>query len=420
MKTSLLSALIVALMVAKAQAVVLHDDDMPADRPPEAAVGRWNSNASCVAVGREWVITTGHQGGSVGSIVTLAGVSYVVSEIHDSDYDFRLARIRHLDGRSACLTEYADLSFESATLPGQECILGGYGKGRGTPVVGKRRVVCGYSWAGSSNTVLRWGTNTIDFVLGNFLHADFDAADAADATSHEAALASWDSGGGWFVRDAETERWQVVGLAAGVSRSDESRFSPPDRIYAVRTSLCAGWAQTIIDNAEPLSLSVLADLDRDWVYQNATATTGGRHKVVLALLVEDDPYGNSTYQVIVTQVGGPGAVTIESTDDPLVWLIGGGNVNTEAPGDVVLAISVEGIECGGTGSAECLLTVRLLGDIDGNGVAEPDDLSLLTNALNGTPDPALDPAAFDLDADGAIQPSDVLPMVSILNGQPVP
>ena len=71
-------ALLAAFSVA--HGVVLHNSSMPTDRPADVIVGRWGSNASCVAVGDDYIATTRHQGGGVGTTVVLGGVSYRVAE----------------------------------------------------------------------------------------------------------------------------------------------------------------------------------------------------------------------------------------------------------------------------------------------------------------------------------------------------
>lgn len=67
-----------------------------------------------------------------------------------------------------------------------------------------------------------------------------------------------------------------------------------------------------------------------------------------------------------------------------------------------------------------VVTVRHLGDVDGNGAAEPGDVTLLIMALNGSPPTGYDGHAFDLDANGAVEPGDVAMLIIILNGQEVP
>ena len=92
----------------------------------------------------------------------------------------------------------------------------------------------------------------------------------------------------------------------------------------------------------------------------------------------------------------------------------------DAVGDVQLDITVTGVDVGGEGQTTATLTVRLLGDIDGNGAPEPADVSVLIMKLNGVPPPGYHDNAFDLDGNGAAEPGDVQILMNILNGLPVP
>ena len=59
---------------------------------------------------------------------------------------------------------------------------------------------------------------------------------------------------------------------------------------------------------------------------------------------------------------------------------------------------------------------HILGDVDGNGGAEPGDVSLLINKLNGLGNGGLHDNAFDVDANGGAEPGDVSILINVLNG----
>ena len=170
--------------------------------------------------------------------------------------------------------------------------------------------------------------------------------------------------------------------------------------------------------SDPLTVS--AQLDVDWVYQNTPLTTQDRHMATLTISVDADPNGNSQYTTLVTKLSGPGDVTCQATGDPLVWEIVGSRRGEGSTGEVTLEVLVTGLDVGGEGSTTRILTVRLLGDVDGNGAPEPGDVQLLINKLNGIPTPGYDDRAFDLDANGGAEPGDVQVLMNILNGLPVP
>src|SRR6478672_1424280 len=68
----------------RTRAVIIHpEDDATAGtipRPTGNVVGQWSTNASCVAIRPNYVLTTRHQGGGVGTTVTFGGTQYVVAE----------------------------------------------------------------------------------------------------------------------------------------------------------------------------------------------------------------------------------------------------------------------------------------------------------------------------------------------------
>jgi len=430
----------VAMAATQAWGVVVHVDVTPSDKPDDAVVGRWGTATTCVAVGPEWVVAATHQGGGVGTTVTLGGTAYVVTEVYDSGYDFRLARVARPDGSRAALAHYVALSHDPVSLVGRKVVVAGYGRSRGAPLVGNDGAVYGYLWGTAG--ILRWGTNTVDAVYGNFLVADFDPPPAKPLSTTaplpdslvstgrivgtprtlktlevesdgEAALASGDSGGGWFARHPETGRWEMVGLSVSVSRDGASWFNPPDCMYAIRSSLCAAWAEAIMAAATPLTVTAATDVG--WVYENAPLTTLNRHDAVLVVSVTGDPF-NTAYAVTVEQTGGSGRVVVEPTEDPMVWIVRGGTAESAAAGNVVLTIAVCGLDAGGQGQTTCSLTVRRLGDVDNNGGIEPTDLSILVNYLNGQQPPGYDPRAFDLDGNGGAEPTDEAILIDRLNG----
>ena len=98
----------------------------------------------------------------------------------------------------------------------------GRGTQRGNPVfVGTDSHLGGWAW-GTYDYVLRWGTNVVgsifsDPTYGKLLRAPFDA----NAGPNEAHLSSGDSGGGVFVLNTSTNRWEF----AGVNLSVDGPFS---------------------------------------------------------------------------------------------------------------------------------------------------------------------------------------------------
>ena len=258
----------VFILTAHTNAVILHPQGQPGpewiDRPHPNTVGRWGSNASCVVVAPNYVITTRHQGGSESTIVTIAGSTYTIDQIWTHpDFptaDFRLAKLH-----SANLVHYTiPYSLETdEDETKQSVVIGGYGMGAGAALQ-TDEITYGYLWDGSDNTTQRWGTNTVDSMQDNstmgpftsdILIADFDELDKNLPEDFQCALAAYDSGGGWFIKVNDT--WKVAGLSRAVERLDESwfrnstnpRIPDPDYFDAVRISSYADW---IIEMTAPI------------------------------------------------------------------------------------------------------------------------------------------------------------------------
>jgi len=257
--------------------LVLHPDGEPnlaswTARPYDDVVGRWGNNASCVAVSRNSVITTRHQGGGTEKIVTIGGQAYEIEQIwNHSSADLRLAKLRN-----ANLIHFVDV-YAGAGEVGLEIVLGGFGWGRGAALQAMGKTY-GYEWLSSGNAMQRWCTNIVEAdsigASGGFsshvIIADFDGTGEGESSVYEGIPAMYDSGGGWFVYD--TDRWMVAGLTRAVSVHYEpghegdpayqlyeswfrDRAMPnkplPDYMDAVRVGSYANWImQTIPPVAE--------------------------------------------------------------------------------------------------------------------------------------------------------------------------
>ena len=247
-------------------AIVLHEGTTePTVRPEDEAVARWGTNASCVVVAPNHVITTLHQGGGVGLSIDHDGDPatdpYIVAEIFEhGQADLRVARLVDAGGADATLSYTIDPNM-GTDEDDYDAVIGGYGKGRGDNLI-SGDIHYGYEWAGNGNTTLRWGENAItndtsgnsDGYVTNVLYADFDRAGAPSALPGEAATGEYDSGGGWFINvgTRKAPDWRVAGLARGVAHFGESWFRQPsgdppgDYFDAVRISSYADWVNGIL------------------------------------------------------------------------------------------------------------------------------------------------------------------------------
>lgn len=280
-------AVLLCLDTRLALSVILHPDGEPnlatwTDRPDLNVVGRWGSNASCVAVSSNCVITVRHAGGGIGTLVRIGGRTYTVARVWNcGTADLRIAELY-----GANLTSFVSI-YENTDEIGKEIVVGGYGKGRGA-ILQNSGITYGYGWDSAYNTTLRFGTNklndtqnnsTIGAYTSDIVIADFDGLGEGESTTYESALAGFDSGGGWFIKVGSA--WQVAGLSRAVEthyeqghegdpnyliyeswfrNRDDPSVLAPDYLDAVRVSSYAAWILGTIPPRLPGDLT-----GDDWV-----------------------------------------------------------------------------------------------------------------------------------------------------------
>lgn len=178
---------------------------------------------------------------------------------------------------------------------------------------------------------------------------------------------------------------------------------------------------TVVNDGEnivrPLTIAVNV---ADWVYLNARHTTEERHRIPLSVeIIDDNGNQNTSYVVTVTQTGGTGLVMVDpdSDPDPLVIDVIGGYMSATVnnSGAAELKVVVTG-DKGGVAIETVTITVRRLGDVNGNGLVEPNDKSALNNRLNGVIMNNIESRAFDINADGYIEPNDQSLLNNLING----
>lgn len=229
-------------------------------------------DSSAVYIGNGCVLTANHT--NAPTSVILDGVGYSVDpsfpSIAFTPTDLRLYRIKNPPALPLVpLPDVADVDTLKA------CTLIGWGKGKGSQVMGK-----GWTWGGTltddDTKTKRWGTNTTTSVTDPFpywgiysyetLRIEFNSA------TNEATAAMSDSGGGVFQKFGTT--WKLSGILTvatydGVTYPNGNSFyNPPYPTYAVRLKNIAGkfryhqWKQ---DKGIPEATSALADSDGDGI-----------------------------------------------------------------------------------------------------------------------------------------------------------
>jgi len=133
------AVLLLLIQSTDLSALVLHPDDDPnaswMDRPHPAVVGRWGSNASCVAIAPDYVLTRNHQGGGINTTVYFDSILYKANEEWRvpaglASADLRVCRIETTNGEPANLCHYTPPLTGPIDI-GTEVVLGGFGDGRG-------------------------------------------------------------------------------------------------------------------------------------------------------------------------------------------------------------------------------------------------------------------------------------------------
>ena len=263
-RVGILLAVAMALMATPARALVEHPNTIAypnseeppliSDRPPDAVVGWWSDNASAVAIGPNYIVTTCHQLRGVGATVNFGGTDYTVAEVFQhAKADLRICRITTTGGDDANLTSYVGYNTSQAEA-NQTAVMGGFGFGRGTahPTY--------YDWAWTDNKTERWGQNYVEYPTSTsdpasfssqLLVARFDNYGTANWVPYEACVAKGDSGGGWFLKNPGGQ-WVVAGLSRGVTHAAvgqawflASGGDSPDLMDSVRLSSYTAW----LDNA---------------------------------------------------------------------------------------------------------------------------------------------------------------------------
>jgi len=232
-----IGVLVVLHGTTPAQAIILHPGAEPnlvtwTDRPADDVVGRWGSNASCVAIARNCVVTTRHQGGGASTSVRIAGVTYSIAQIwNHPTADLRLVRLY-----GANLAEFVD-PYAKTDESSKEAVIGGYGVGNGLSLE-TGGIVYGYEWGDSASRTLRFATNRIENpvsdsnmppYISDIVVADFDDPARDFPTTYECIPAVHDSGGGWFINDNGT--WKLSALSRAVEQHyEEGHENDPNYI----------------------------------------------------------------------------------------------------------------------------------------------------------------------------------------------
>jgi len=215
------------VVTAPSKAVILYGTDDPSintNAPTgELAGSGWQyeglfSGFMGTVIASNYFLTANHIGGNVGEFFFFNGNLYTTTAVfRDTASDLAVWQVAGTFPIRAPL-----YSSPVGTEVNLRLVVFGRGTQRGDPVfVGTDSHVGGWAW-GTYDYVQRWGTNVVSSVFsdptyGKLLRVPFDA----NAGPNEAHLSSGDSGGGVFVLNTSTNRWEF----AGVNLSVDGPFS---------------------------------------------------------------------------------------------------------------------------------------------------------------------------------------------------
>ena len=206
------------VLIVPSKAVILYGTDDPSANTTaptgELAGSGWQyegqfSGFLGTVIASNYFVTANHIGGNVGEQIFFNGNLYTTTAVfRDTASDLAVWQIAGTFPIEAPL--YSSAAGSEVNL---RLVVFGRGTQRGDPVfVGTDSHLGGWAW-GEYDYVLRWGTNVVGSIVndptyGKLLRAPFDA----NAGPNEGHLSSGDSGGGVFVLNTSTNRWEFAGV----------------------------------------------------------------------------------------------------------------------------------------------------------------------------------------------------------------
>lgn len=201
------------VLAGTADAVILHSTATRNTSAPTGALansgwqlqGRWRGFLG-TPISKKYFITAGHAGGDVGTKFYVGPRVFTTTAMWDDpSSDLRIYSVnKTLDAWAPIYTGNREA--------GKHAIVFGRGTQRGSEVRANT-ILKGWEW-GTDDQVQSWGLNQIDQAItgeadeGGLLQSDFDL----NGITNEATISAGDSGGGAFIYNKATARWELVGI----------------------------------------------------------------------------------------------------------------------------------------------------------------------------------------------------------------
>jgi hypothetical protein len=176
------------------------------------------------------------------------------------------------------------------------------------------------------------------------------------------------------------------------------------------------------------TLEIGVSADADWVYENALRTAY-RHKAVLTVEILGGEVPGESYDIVELLEDGGAPMNFALWDDmvpkPMAaateTLTVHGRQFSPSPagrGSHTISVTVRGQLYYQEDSASLTLTLRQLGDIDGNGAADLTDAAWLNDRINTVASP-FSLRAYDLDGNGGADLTDRALLNDVVNSVPI-
>jgi len=223
------SAFLAVVFTAAAHAVILAQSANRNTSAPTGGLsaagwdlqGRWRGFLG-TPISKKFFVTAGHAGGTVGTKFFLGSRVFTTTAMWDDpNSDLRIYSVnKKFDAWAPMYTGEQEL--------GKYAILFGRGTQRGAEVR-VNGALKGWEW-GTDDQVQSWGINRIDEIVdgnsaeGKLLQADFDLV----GVDGEGIISAGDSGGGAFIYNKATRRYELAGVNYAVDGPYKRILNGPD------------------------------------------------------------------------------------------------------------------------------------------------------------------------------------------------
>jgi dockerin type I repeat protein len=196
-----------------------------------------------------------------------------------------------------------------------------------------------------------------------------------------------------------------------------------DDLPPLRSSNCSVFHDTV------RRLRIVGVLDFDWVYVNTPVTTQWRHESICTVTAVREAAPGELYTVAVQENGVTPMTNFvlgltSQVGNVVTVEIDGGLLSTSVPSPAggppyTITVILAGGVSGQSDACNVLLTLRQLGDVNGDATVDTSDKLEINRELNGIATTAT-LRELDLTGDGTVDTNDKLQVNRVLNGIAVP